>query len=180
MQTNNNELNILNNKNKPSQEEKKELKEKIITYTWERDSHGLFDYENTNYYTQYFEPENKFLLRNNNENLNNKIVLSSLENESFQTLCKIKILNNNKIFLSTKIEQNLPINTNTLNALQEKIWYVIRPSYHDYKHRFNSSYEYELKKNDILKLGRIKFIVKELNIVEGNSESSIETFIPYY
>jgi hypothetical protein len=94
-------------------------------------------------------------------------------------LCKIKILNNNKIFLSTKIEQNLPINTNTLNALQEKIWYVIRPSYHDYKHRFNSSYEYELKKNDILKLGRIKFIVKELNIVEGNSESSIETFIPY-
>ena len=179
MQTNNNELNILNNKNKPSQEEKKELKEKIITYTWERDSHGLFDYENTNYYTQYFDPENKFLLRNNNENLNNKIVLSSLENGSFQTLCKIKILNNNKIFLSTKIEQNLPINTNTLNALQEKIWYVIRPSYHDYKHRFNSSYEYELKKNDILKLGRIKFIVKELNIVEGNSESSIETFIPY-
>ena len=179
MQTNNNELNILNNKNKPSQEEKKELKDKIITYTWERDSHGLFDYENTNYYTQYFDPENKFLLRNNNENLNNKIILSSLENESFQTLCKVKILNNNKIFLSTKIEQDLPINTNTLNALQEKIWYVIRPSYHDYKHRFNSSYEYELKKNDILKLGRIKFIVKELNIVEGNSESSIETFIPY-
>ena len=45
---------------------------------------------------------------------------------------------------------------------------------------FISNYKYTLKKNDIIKLGRIKYLVKDLAIVNGNVESSNQTFIPHY
>ncbi len=77
----------------------------------------------------------------------------------------------------------MPINNTTLTDLQEKLWYVIKgnntaantninPSY-------KSSFQYVLKKNDIIKLGRIKFLVRDINIVEGSYETSVETFRLY-
>jgi hypothetical protein len=42
-----------------------------------------------------------------------------------------------------------------------------------------SSYRYQLRKNDIIKLGRIKFLIKDLNIADGAYQTTQETFRPY-
>jgi len=44
---------------------------------------------------------------------------------------------------------------------------------------YMSNFYYELKKNDIIKLGRIKFVVKDMNIVDGSFGVTKEIFKPY-
>lgn len=43
---------------------------------------------------------------------------------------------------------------------------------------YMSSFQYELRKNDIIKLGRIKFVIKDLNLVNGNFITTEQTFRP--
>ena len=42
-----------------------------------------------------------------------------------------------------------------------------------------SSFKYQLRKNDIIKLGRIKFVIKDINIAEGSYETTQQTFRTY-
>jgi hypothetical protein len=75
---------------------------------------------------------------------------------------------------------NMPVNNNTLTDLQEKIWHVIKPNVtSNPKTNYLSNYQYVLKKNDIIKLGRIKFVIRDMNIVGGNFETSPLIFRPY-
>ena len=84
------------------------------------------------------------------------------------------------------VGKKLEVNNKTLQELQEKIWYVIKSnnkSFNNSMHidkRFISKYTYCLRKNDIIKLGRIKYLVKDLGLVNGYSETAQETFIPHY
>ena len=152
---------------------------KLCTRTWERDSHGLYDYESDNIFSnEFLVTQNGFLYRNR-ENC-----LTSFRTESSQTfeqlLAKVSI-ENNLLKLSKEVKKNLPINNETLKGLQEQIWYVVKQNRipKQYSNRFYSNYEYELKINDIVKLGRIKFIVKEMNIFGQEVKSSEQIFIPY-
>lgn len=87
-----------------------------------------------------------------------------------------------KIFLSKEVQTNLPVNNSTLTDLQEKVWYVVKNVNTSIlaKTNYFSNYQYILKKNDIIKLGRIKFVVKDLNIVDGSYTSTSQTFRPYF
>ena len=38
------------------------------------------------------------------------------------------LLNVDKYFLTNRVDNNLPINNDTLTNLQEKIWYVVKPN----------------------------------------------------
>jgi len=71
-----------------------------------------------------------------------------------------------------------------MQDLQDKIWHVIRSSnlnnIYPNENKYVSNYQYILKKNDIIKLGRIKYLVKDLNIVNHQIEVSKETFNPHY
>ena len=71
----------------------------------------------------------------------------------------------------------MSINNQTLQDLQEKIWFVVK-SYNT-NNTYMSHYTYELKKNDIIKLGRIKFWVKDMNICDGTYDTKEEIFRPY-
>lgn len=53
-----------------------------------------------------------------------------------------------------------PTNTQNLN---EHMYLVVRSLKHN-----NQKIEYQLKKGDIMKLGRIKFAVKEIAIIDEN------------
>jgi hypothetical protein len=44
---------------------------------------------------------------------------------------------------------------------------------------YSSNFIYELKKNDIIKLGRIKFVVKDMNIVDSSYSTTKEIFKPF-
>ena len=75
------------------------------------------------------------------------------------------------------------VNNETLTNLQDKIWLVIKSNsdnnlnenFLDYMSNFN----YVLKKNDIIKLGRIKFLIRDLFIKEKSTEATKPIFKSY-
>ena len=111
--------------------------------------------------------------------------------ENIQELGKITFDNKkDKIYITSEVGCNLKVNNKTMQDLQEKIWHVIKASnlnsiddnnvISSNNKMFISNFQYILKKNDIIKLGRIKYLVKDLNVVNHNIESSRETFDPHY
>lgn len=135
--------------------------------------------------------ENRTLIRDKNE-------VKALDydkffplDESVQELGKIIFDDeNDKIYINSEVGCNLKVNNKTMQDLQDKIWHVIKASNLSGNNdnnkvscknkKFVSNYQYTLKKNDIIKLGRIKYLVKDLNIVNHKVESSRETFDPHY
>ena len=89
--------------------------------------------------------------------------------------------------MTNKVETNLPINNDTLANLQEKIWYVVKPNPINNNNnnatatnsQFQSNFIYVLKKNDIIKLGRIKFVIRDMNIIDKSVEKTPEIFKNY-
>jgi|LauGreDrversion4_2_1035121.scaffolds.fasta_scaffold449598_1 hypothetical protein len=89
--------------------------------------------------------------------------------------------------MTNKVETNLPINNDTLTNLQEKIWYVVKPNPINNNNnnatatnsQFQSNFIYVLKKNDIIKLGRIKFVIRDMNIIDKSVEKTPEIFKNY-
>jgi len=166
----------------------------VRTKTWTRDSHGLFDYENNNQVKSlslYIE-SNGSLIRRKNDTV--EFIQSEIENNfDIRELGKFQNLNStylytylftDKFFIQSKLERNMPVNNQTLTDLQEKIWYVVKTnnsnmSVINSNNSYLSHYKYELKKNDIIKLGRIKFLIKDINICEGSYVSLEETFKSY-
>lgn len=70
--------------------------------------------------------------------------------------------------------------------MQEKIWYVVKPNPINNNNattgmnsQFQSNYQYVLKKNDIIKLGRIKFVIRDMNIIDKSVEKTSEIFKNY-
>lgn len=155
---------------------------KIFTKTWIKDSHGLYDYESHSISQNTITPSNNtYLYRVNDEVVISQTIMNEPEN---QFLAKISIdpKNNNNVTLSTNVPKELPINNETVTALQDQIWQVVKANSitaNSKPNRYHSNYIYELKKNDILKLGRVKFVVKDINIAGKKLEESEETFLPY-
>lgn len=165
-----------------------------------RDSYGLFDYETVEFkQSKCFISDNRIIIRekhdikclsqefyDNKGRENPQDSVSELGNVIFDR-------QNNKIFLSSEVGTNLKVNNKTLQELQDKIWHVIKPKHaivntselsskkdNEQETRFLSNFEYILKKNDIIKLGRIKYLVKDINIVNHNVQESKETFNLHY
>ena len=157
-------------------EEESKSENKIYTATWNHDSHGLFDYESNNISKISFKPVFGFFYRD----ISHKITFTPIfekDNEKKKYLVTLDD-KEGKLILYKRILKDLPINNESLESLQEQIWYVInQKTYKNQKYR--SNYIYELKKNDIIKLGRIKFIIKDMNIVGKEILKSNETFIPF-
>ena len=157
-------------------EEESKSENKIYTATWNHDSHGLFDYESNNISKISFKPVFGFFYRD----ISHKITFTPIfekDNEKKKYLVTLDD-KEGKLILYKRILKDLPINNESLESLQEQIWYVIKQK--TYKtQKYTSNYIYELKKNDIIKLGRIKFIVKDMNIVGKEILKSNETFIPF-
>jgi hypothetical protein len=78
----------------------------------------------------------------------------------------------------------MPVNNQTLTDLQEKIWYVVKSNNSNAcvvntNNSYMSNYKYVLRKNDIIKLGRIKFLIKDINIADGACLSTQQIFKPF-
>src|SRR5574344_1434246 len=94
----------------------------IHTKTWTHDSHGLFDYESSSIKSSSLLPENSGnIYRDNKYNIvyfkksENAKVSEQDKTNTEQILGHLEINKlQNKIFLSTNVSQDLPINNQTL------------------------------------------------------------------
>lgn len=137
---------------------------KLNIKTWSRDSHGLFDYEASSTKT------NQLIINNNCKLIRKKndvrIVQENHEIEfEERELAKI-YFDNLKIVISNPLKFGMNPTEMNISDLQNKIWYVIK---HDdnSQENFNSIQSngmHEIKLNEIIKLGRVKYAITEIKM----------------
>lgn len=130
--------------------------------TWLRDSHALFDYESRQIHKKNLKIDNscKFL-RNKDDvktvGINHKVD----EDPDTKTLFSLIKEEDGSYFIDTEKKNNT-----------DKLWLVVRAMKNDTR-----KLSYELKKSDIIKLGRIQFRVKDIQTptITKNNPYDVET-----
>ena len=109
--------------------------------TWDRESHGLYDYESRRVQKLETKVESEGFMVRDKENVNFRED-APLENSEEENTTLFNLVNQDNKFYVRPMNDNQP---------NDRLWLVIR-SLRD---------GYTIKRHDILKLGRMKFKVKE-------------------
>ena len=132
---------------------------KFICKTWDKDTNGLFDYyskETSNFKSSIYEDME--LIRNGHEVKEVKTgILIDEKEDNIETLFNIK-KQDKEFIIENNIEINMEQTEENINKINNKLWYVV--------HQKNK--KYYLLKNDIIKLGRIKYLITEESINSGD------------
>jgi len=134
--------------------------------TWSRDSHGLFDYESRHLTKRTMRAQEATKISRQSNELETIPMSVSSDTNLAQTLEKTSLLKINQsgsksfycadqIFLEGCVKADV----NNLNN-NDQMYLVIRSLKSG-----NDKIDYHIKKGDILKIGRVKFAVKLMNII---------------
>ena len=139
----------------------------LCTKTWVRDSHGLFDYEsNQTKHLNAILAESISLIRRKHEitTLNNPFMLSKEE----ELLFNVRHDDVNQFYLENAVPKRIQPTQENINDLSNKIWYILKndpiKSNNSNQVVTNTNDDYYLCKNDVIKLGRVKYSLNEINI----------------
>ena len=140
----------------------------LCTKTWVRDSHGLFDYESLQ--TRNLNAvlaESIYIARKKHDikTLNNKNELNPNEEE---LLFNVRNDHKDEYILENPVPIRIQPTEKNINDLSNKIWYVLKndpnQSNNSTQTITNTNDDYYLCKNDVIKLGRVKYSLNEINI----------------
>ena len=142
----------------------------LSTRTWIRDSHGLYDYESIQ-------------TKNLNLIIGDSIKITRLKNDIKTSPIDKKIQNDEELILNIKYQPNNdtykienPVKTfmqtteENISNLSNKIWYVLKSeeiNNQNLQKVNNINEDYYLCKNDIIKLGRVKYSLNQISITEN-------------
>ena len=85
-----------------------------------------------------------------------------------ELLFKVRIRNNNIFMLENPVpKNNIPITIDNINNINNKIWFVLNSNNPKLE---NENEDYYLCENDVIRMGNIKLIVKELHIEDKREE----------
>jgi hypothetical protein len=152
----------------------------IVTKTWSRDSHGLYDYESTQTKSaqNVVNEASQLLLR---KKLDIKLVNTPEEIKEDELLLEVKYEKaNENFFLCHAVPLRVEPSEKNINELQNKIWFVIK---HDegngtntnQQNMVNKNEDYFLCLNDIIKLGRVKYALNEMNVKKCQDAMDIDS-----
>ena len=151
----------------------------LCTKTWVRDSHGLFDYEsNQTKHLNAILAESICIARKKHEimTVNNPKQLQDEE----ELLFKVRHDGLNKFILESPVPVRIQPNQKNINELSNKIWYILKndpiKSNNSNQVIINTNDDYYLCKNDVIKLGRVKYSLNEINI--PSRQNNIDTATP--
>ena len=137
----------------------------LFTRTWVRDSHGLYDYESTQ--TKNLNAvlaDNVTIVRKKHDI---KTVSSKEEITDEELLLNVKYEKVDKYILENAVNFSMQPTEKNITDLSNKIWYVLRnedPNQNAGNQIVNTNEDYYLRKNDIIKLGRVKYALNEIHI----------------
>lgn len=138
----------------------------VLTKTWSRDSHGLYDYESTQTKAAtHIAYDNSVFLR---KKLDIKMIGGLQEWKDEEYLMDVHHEKEGKFFLVNPVPILVPPSEKNINDLMNKNWYVIK---HDDVSSQNNTFvntneDYHICLNDIVKLGRVKYAANEINIMK--------------
>ncbi len=149
----------------------------LLTKTWIRDSYGLYDYESLETKNIHcLLSDSVFLVRNQNN------IITNATNDFSQDdlFLNVKCERNEKYIISNEIINLNDSNEKNIQNLQNKIWYVL-PNEIEKNENVqsnlkikNTNNNYYLCKNDIIKLGRVKYAINEIHIPKRKNNIDIE------
>ena len=139
----------------------------LCTKTWIRDSHGLFDYEsNQTKNLNAVLAESIYIARKKHE-----IKTLAQENdlkEDEELLFNVRHEGKDEYILENQVPVKIQPTEKNINELSNKIWYVLKndplKSNNSNQTIVNTNDDYYLCKNDVIKLGRVKYSLNEINI----------------
>ena len=139
----------------------------LFTKTWVRDSHGLYDYEsNQTKNLNAVLAESVIIARKKHEikTVPNKNELQPDE----EMLLDVKYEKVDKYHIENPVQTLMEPSEKNITDLSNKIWYVLK---HDDSQNSatnqtvnNTNDDYYLCKNDLIKLGRVKYALNEIHI----------------
>mmetsp|Transcript_1619 Transcript_1619/g.3500 ORF Transcript_1619/g.3500 Transcript_1619/m.3500 type:complete len:477 (+) Transcript_1619:222-1652(+) len=138
----------------------------IAASTWSRDSHGLYDYETkSTTKNNYKVAEDCRIERSHNEVLINSELMSLAYNEDNCLLGSIKY--HDGVYSLHPV--NLTANRKLDKFSSEKMWLAIRS--------LKDSAGYRLAEGDVIRIGRVKFRVREINSSESPKAISLKGLV---
>ena len=137
---------------------------KIFLKTWTADTVGIFDYSSQSpKEDKTIIKESQFIVRDKN---NRYIIKEQHADINFRNgddiIFLVDKVTDNIYTLVNAVPKNLEIKKEYLNNINNKLWYVIKKEGDEDESKNNK--EYYLQKNDIIKFGRVKYIVIDINI----------------
>ncbi|CAD8093378.1 unnamed protein product [Paramecium sonneborni] len=154
----------------------------IKHFTWNRDSHGLFDYENKNVIKGQIKT-NTQLMRLIRQKENIKIIQTKEELQQFQNQPDvIELLKLTRQFSKYQVESSLKTQkTEDQEGLNDNCpWIVVKST----KSQLTDGQGYDLKEGDYVKLGRVRFRIREIkcsvdnsNLNKGNTEPELQKYV---
>jgi hypothetical protein len=139
----------------------------LCTKTWIRDSHGLFDYEsNQTKNLNAVLAESIYIARRKHE-IKTLNQMGDLKDEE-ELLFNVRHEDKDEYILENKVPVRIQPTEKNINDLSNKIWYVLKndpiKSNNSNQTITNTNDDYYLCKNDVIKLGRVKYSLNEINI----------------
>ena len=141
----------------------------LILKTWTSDVGGIFDYSTKSVITvKDIIAESTYVVRDKTSNRIDNISQHSLIQKHEDLLFHVIIDINNNYSLYNPIPKHLKLNSENLNYLNNKIWYVIKSE--EANEDDNCNEEYSISENDIIKFGKVKFAVQKIHFENENNE----------
>ena len=139
----------------------------LIVKTWDKDTNGLFDYSSKQTINSKETIENSAtIIRKDN------FIKASNDEPKKEALFNVSKNGANKYLIENKIEINMEANVENIAKINNKFWYVVNDnqSLEDNNKIKNRNKNYYLVKNDIIKLGRLKFVLTEDSFSSGDTK----------
>lgn len=135
--------------------------------TWDKDTNGLFDYSTKQTTNSRETIENSATMCRKDH-----FIKESSNQENKEVLFKIDKNGTNQYLIENKIETNMEANIENIAKINNNFWYVVNDneSLEDNNKIKNRNKNYYLVKNDIIKLGRLKFVLTEDNFSSGDTK----------
>jgi len=140
----------------------------LCTKTWVRDSHGLYDYESIQTRNLNAVLAESIYIARKKHDIKTINSPKELKPDEEELLFNVRNDNKDEYILENPVPILIQPTEKNINDLSNKIWYVLK---NDPDHSNNSTQtitntndDYYLCKNDVIKLGRVKYSLNEINI----------------
>ena len=150
----------------------------LFTRTWVRDSHGLYDYESIQTKNINVILAESVLIARKKHEIQTVPINKELESDQ-ELILKVKYENNDIYSIENPVTFNMQPSEENIINLSNKIWYVLKSedsqSSTNLQTITNINEDYNLCKNDIIKLGRVKYALNHIHIPDKGDIIDIET-----
>ena len=152
----------------------------LCTKTWVRDSHGLYDYESNQTKNLNAVLAESIYIARKKHDIKTLSNINDLVPEEEELLFNVINNSTDEFILENRVPIRVQPTEKNINDLSNKIWYVLKndplQSNQSNQTVTNTNDDYYLCKNDVIKLGRVKYSLNEINI--PSRQNNIDIALP--